>query len=130
MKVIKKGNPDEDKLVINAKQGDVYRVWNDDGKYTKLCPLYLMIGKDNNYQKVHSMTLDPAGTIKPDSYRKFPKYSAVALNGTETGLISIDGKDASSVPNYCIADLMQELIFTWSHIEKVDFYGVDEGRAN
>lgn len=57
MKVIKKGNPDEDKLVIDAKQGDVYRVWNDDGKYTKLCPLYLMIGKDNNYQKVHSMTL-------------------------------------------------------------------------
>lgn len=109
----------------NVQVGDVFRVYNHDD----IEPIYIMVGVRYDH-KALSKSFSTSEYVMMPRYSAMPIYYAVALNGNDAGLISVDG--FSNADSRCIsaASLIDEIFDTWKHVEKVNFQGVDEGRIN
>lgn len=126
MKVIQQPEETERSIaMINVQVGDVFRVYNHDD----IEPIYIMVGVRYDH-KALSQSFSTSESVMMARYSATPIYYAVALNGNDTGLISVDG--FSDADSRCIsaASLIDEIFDTWKHVEKVNFQGVDEGRIN
>lgn len=104
----------------NVQVGDVFRVYNHDD----IEPVYIMVGVRYDH-KALSQSFSTSESVMMARYSATPIYYAVALNGNDAGLISVDG--FSNADSRCIsaASLIDEIFDTWKHVEKVNFQGVD-----
>lgn len=127
MKVIQQPEETERSIAMrNVQVGDIFRVYNHDD----IEPIYIMVGVRYDHKALRSQSFSTSESVMMARYSATPIYYAVALNGNDTGLISVDG--FSNADSRCIsaASLIDEIFDTWKHVEKVNFQGVDEGRIS
>lgn len=109
----------------NAQVGDIFRVYNHDD----IEPIYIMVGVKYDH-KALSQSFSTYESVMMARYSAMPIYYAVALNGNDAGLISVDGFSNADSRCISVASLIDEIFDTWKHVEKVNFQGVDKGRIS
>lgn len=85
----------------NVQVGDVFRVYNHDD----IEPVYIMVGVRYDH-KALNQSFSTSESVMMARYSATPIYYAVALNGNDAGLISIDG--FSNADSRCIEQKVEE----------------------